>query len=167
MYHRTVIPYPRTERWIHFVVENPRQHHIGIGRRDQEAARFELVDLILCGTHRLAQSLDARCSEMLGLRKLCFQSAQAGQAAGVKRIHQLGLFGPAIARHGLKGGIAWVHCGKSVGVRTICVHIHVSLHENSRALGLRMAQFQDRLAVKEIVPGKQGVQPGQIVLKLG
>ena len=155
--HRTVVPHPRLERRVHIVGKNTGQHHIGVGRGEQETTGLELVDFVTGGAQGIAQRLESRFAHPFGMRYFRLQRVQSRFAAWQKRVYQFGLLGPAIARQRLESRVARIHGGKPVGVLAVGIDVHIRLEQQGGALGLRMPQLQDRFAIKEIVPRKQEV----------
>ena len=98
--------------------------------------------------------MSAPCLRCLGLRDLCFRLGNAVLVALEKRIRTIGHFGPAEAGLRLEELPRAIDLDIPIAVGTVDIHIHVALHEESAPPGLRILEFQNRIAVIKIVPRK-------------
>lgn len=77
---------------------------------------------------------------------------------GEHRVDAFGLLWPAVAclRKVIHGGV--VHRVVAVAVGAVGIHIHVAEDEESAAFGLGVAEFENGVAVVEVVAGEEGIQ---------
>lgn len=148
------------------VLEQQADHNERVLLCDEAAARLERLDARIQLLHLRLQLRVLVLGESL-LLVLGSRRVVAGLVLRQKRVRRRGLLRPLVAGERLVV-VAVVnvrrHGGHAVSVRAIRHHIHLTLDEQRLAARRGVRQFQDRLAVEEIVLVQQLRQARQVLL---
>ena len=138
----------------------PRQDHVRVFFRNQKTVVFQVFDFV-------AQSSDFVVKETFSFRSDLLSQFGLGLPNFVLALRQkltrgVGPFCPTIASVWLEVCRSAIYLERAIGVRTVCIYVHVTLNQQRHSFGLGIGDLEDCVTIKKVVSRLQLLQAIQM-----